>query len=76
MYNVVNNKNDKNSLIINIIILFIVIFILLRNLFFIVDDMQFAIIVDGLNNIVRTIEKIGEIYLRQAFCFLRKELLI
>ena len=59
MYNVVNNKNDKNSLIINIIIFLIVIFILLRNLFFIVDDTQFAIIVDRSNKIVRIVEKAG-----------------
>lgn len=59
MYNVVNNKNDKNSLIINIIIFLIVIFILLKNLFFIVDDTQFAIIIDRSNKIVKTIEKSG-----------------
>lgn len=59
MYNVVNNKNNKNNLIINIIIFLIVIFILLKNLFFVVNDTQFAIIIDRSNKIVRTIEKTG-----------------
>lgn len=59
MYNSLDNKNNKNNLIINIIILLIIIFIFFKNLFFIVEDRQFAIITDKANKAIKFIDKPG-----------------